>query len=423
LIGAATACSFAQGFSMDLTVSIFVLSYFVIALGKVPGLMVDRTGAAVLGAIALIVFEQIGIDEAWASIDVKTVALLFGLMVLSSAFVVSGFYASAASWVALLDVGPKTLLAAFICVSAFLSALLTNDVVVLAMTPLLLAVTIERGLNPTPFLLAFCFASNTGAVGTPIGSPQNMILGEGLHLSFVDFAKVTLGPALLSLPLVWFVVVLLYRKRWILRTTASPIVDEPAAFNSMETGKALAVTLAVVLAFVLTDWPRALVALAAAGFLLMNRKISSTDMLKHVNGDLMLLLFGLFVLNAALAQTGLPVRLLADLRQHGFDLQQPLALFLVTSVLSNIVGNNPAVMLLVPYMSGERNDLSAAAMALGTGFSSNMIIFGSLAGIIVVEEARKRGVTISFREFVRAGLPVALACIALAIGWLWWISR
>jgi Na+/H+ antiporter NhaD/arsenite permease-like protein len=129
---------------MDLTVVIFALT-FAIALGKVPGLMVDRIGAAVLGAIALVVFERIGIEAAWASIDERTVALLFGLMVLSSAFIVSGFYASAAAWVARLDVGPKTLLAAFICVSALLS-------VVLAMTPLLVAVTIERGLNPTPFL-------------------------------------------------------------------------------------------------------------------------------------------------------------------------------------------------------------------------------------------------------------------------------
>lgn len=181
-------------------------------------------------------------------------------------------------------------------------------------------------------------------------------------------------------------------------------------------------TIIVVLAFILTAWPRSLIALAAAGLLLMNRKISSSDMLKHVDGDLMLLLFGLFVLNAALAQTGLPVQLLADLRQHGLDLQQPLVLFFATSALSNIVGNNPAVMLLVPYTSGPRPDLAAAAMALGTGFSSNMIVFGSLAGIIVVEEAGKRGIDISFREFSRAGLPVALACIALAAFWILWLS-
>jgi Na+/H+ antiporter NhaD/arsenite permease-like protein len=407
---------------MDLTVAIFAITYSVIALGKAPGLMVDRTGAALLGAIALIVFERIGIEAAWASIDVRTVALLFGLMIVSSAFIVSGFYGWSAARVARLDVGPKTLLAVFILVSASLSAFLTNDVVVLAMTPLLLAVTLERGLNPAPFLLAFCFAANTGAAGTPIGSPQNMILAEGLRLSFTGFARVTLTPALLSLPAVWLILALGYRKRWFLRAHPS-VTGKPEALNRAETGKALIAAFAVVCAFVFTDWPRALVAMGAAGFLLMNRKISSADLLKHADGDLMLLLFGLFVLNAALAQTGLPLRLLAGLREHGVDLQEPLVLFFVTSALSNIVGNNPAVMLLLPYTSGARPELTAAAMALGTGFSCNMIIFGSLAGIIVVEEARKRGVEISFREFSRSGLPIAGACFALASAWLWWISR
>jgi Na+/H+ antiporter NhaD/arsenite permease-like protein len=404
---------------MNLTLAIFTLTYFAIAIGKIPGLRVDRTGAAVLGAIALIVSERIGIEAAWTAVDVKTVALLFGLMILSSAFIVSGFYAFAAARVASLEVGPKTLLAAFIAVSATLSAVLTNDVVVLAMTPLLMAVTLARGLNPTPFLLAFCFASNTGAVGTPIGSPQNMILAEGFGLSFMTFVKAALLPALLSLPLVWAVIAFLYRGRWVLRPALAAPPPGPTDLNRLETAKAAVTALAVVLAFVLTDWPRALVALAAAGVLLMNRKISSGDILKHVDGDLMLLLFGLFVLNAALGQTGLPARLLEYLRDHGFNLQQPMVLFFVTSALSNIVGNNPAVMLLVPYTSGPQPELAAAAMALGTGFSSNMILFGSLAGIIVVEEAGKRGVVISFREFFRAGLPTSLACIALATWWLW----
>lgn len=407
---------------MNLTVAIFAITYSVIALGKAPGLMVDRTGAALLGAIALIVFERIGIEAAWASIDVRTVALLFGLMIVSSAFIVSGFYDWAAARAARLDVGPKTLLAVFILVSASLSAFLTNDVVVLAMTPLLLAVTLERGFNPAPFLLAFCFAANTGAAGTAIGSPQNMILAEGLRLSFTSFAKATLSPAILSLPIVWLVLAFAYRGRWFLRG-ALPAATGPAPLNRLETGKALATTAAVVCAFVFTDWPRSLVAMGAAGFLLMNRKISSADLLKHADGDLMLLLFGLFVLNAALAQTGLPPRLLASLREHGVDLQEPLVLFFVTSALSNIVGNNPAVMLLLPYTSGTRPELTASAMALGTGFSCNMIIFGSLAGIIVVEEARKRGVEISFREFSRSGLPIAGACFALASAWLWQIGH
>ena len=106
------------------------------------------------------------------------------------------------------------LLAILVAVAGLLSAVLTNDVVVVAMTPLLVAVTLSRGLNPVPFLLAFCFAANTGSAGTIIGSPQNMIAAQGLGLSFTGFLRVAALPALVSLPLVWGVTALLYRNRW-----------------------------------------------------------------------------------------------------------------------------------------------------------------------------------------------------------------
>jgi Na+/H+ antiporter NhaD/arsenite permease-like protein len=142
-------------------------------------------------------------------------------------------------------------------------------------------------------------------------------------------------------------------------------------------------------------------------------------MLKHVDGNLLLLIMGLFVVNAAFAATGMPQTILEHMRNAGINLNNPLALFIVGGALSNIVGNNPAVMLLVPYLHpGAGGDALGAALALGTGFSSNMIIFGSLAGIIVVEQAKACGIKISFGEFARAGIPVMLASMLLAAGWI-----
>jgi Na+/H+ antiporter NhaD/arsenite permease-like protein len=133
---------------------------------------------------------------------------------------------------------------------------------------------------------------------------------------------------------------------------------------------------------------------------------------------------GLFVVNAALAATGLPGQVLASLKSAGLDLNNPLTLLLVGSVLSNIVGNNPTVMLLLPYLNPSvHRDALGAALALGTGFSSSLVIFGGLAGIIVVEQAAAHGLTISFKEFSRAGVPVAVACMALAAAWIWFLAR
>ncbi len=407
---------------MDLTVLIFLLTYLAIAMGQVPFFRVDRTGAAVLGTIALIATDRIGLKEAWDSVDFQTVALLFGLMVVSSAFVVSGFYDWAAVRMASLKVGPRALLAVFIAVSGGLSSVLTNDVVAVAMTPLLVQITLSRGLNPVPFLLGFCFAANTVSSGTLIGSPQNMIIAGGLHLSFPAFLKIALAPSLLTMPIVWAVISFLYRGRWQLEgraaAPAAPAAPGAVAFDKLETAKAGLVTLALVAAFMFTGWPHAIVALTAAGILLLNRRIESKDFMKHVDGDLLLLLFALFVINAALAKTGLPADLIEDLAAAGFDLNAPLTMFLTLAAISDLVGNNPAVMLVMPYVHPTNPEALGAAMALGSGFSSNFVVFGSLAGIIVVQAAGQHGIRIPFSEFTRAGAATTVLCLGLAAAWI-----
>jgi Na+/H+ antiporter NhaD/arsenite permease-like protein len=409
---------------MHLTLLVFLVVYFAMGFGKVPGFKVDRTGAAVIGAVAMLAVGSIGPQAAWNAIDYKTVGLLFGLMVISGAFAVSGFYAWAARKVATLRASPAALLAVFVAVSGVLSSLLTNDVVVVAMTPLLVSITLARGLNPIPFLLAFCFAANAGSVGTLIGSPQNMIAAQALDVSFVELLKVAGLPALLSLPIVWGVIAFLFRGKWTLAQPSAPVQAQAAAprLDLLETIKASVVMLATVVIFVMDIWPQEIVALTAAGILLINRTIASNDVLKEVDGNLLLLIMGLFIVNAAMATTGLPQALLADLKHMGVDLNEPLALYLTSAALSNIVGNNPTVMLLVPYLqAGANSDALCAALALGTGFSSNMVIFGSLAGIVVVEQSKACGVNISFMDFAKAGLPVATLCIALAAFWIYWL--
>lgn len=411
---------------MNVTLLIFILVYIAMGFGKLPGFKIDRTGAAVVGALAMMALGSISAQAAWQAMDYKTLGLLFGLMVISGAFAVSGFYAWTAQKVASLPISPAKLLAVFVLVSGVLSSILTNDVVVVAMTPLLVSITLARGLNPIPFLLAFCFAANAGSVGTLIGSPQNMIAAQALDVSFVELLKLAGVPALVSLVIVWAVVAWLYRGRWSLPqqagSTPAAAQTTPVALDVLETLKATLVMVVTVVLFVLDVWPQEIVALGAAGILLINRSIASSDVLKEVDGNLLLLIMGLFVVNAAMAATGLPQQLLGDLKHMGVNLDAPLSLFWTSAVLSNIVGNNPAVMLLVPYLqAGANSDALCAALALGTGFSSNMVIFGSLAGIVVVEQAKASGVNISFMDFAKAGLPVALICLLLSALWIAWL--
>ncbi|QYY34480.1 SLC13 family permease [Ruficoccus sp. ZRK36] len=405
----------------DATLVVFLLVYVAMGFGTLPGFKLDRTGAAIVGALAMLSIGAISPQASWDAIDYRTIGMLFGLMVVSSAFAVAGFYDWTVHKVAALPVSPPVLLAVLIAVGGGLSALLTNDVIVVAMTPLLVSLTLARGLNPVPFLLAFCFAANAGSAGTLIGSPQNMIAAQGLGLSFNGFLKVAGLPALLSLPLIWGILAFMYRNRWAAPKSADapPPEEVLQPLDKIETAKAGIIATVVIVAFIFSSWPRELIALAGAGTLLISRRTSSKDMLRHVDGNLLLLIMGLFVVNQAFSNTGLPQEILAGLDKSGIDLNHPLSLFCVGGVLSNIVGNNPTVMLLTPYLHpGAGADALGAALALSTGFSSNMIIFGSLAGIIVVEQAAACGIKIGFGEFAKAGLPVSLASLAMAAGWI-----
>jgi Na+/H+ antiporter NhaD/arsenite permease-like protein len=198
----------------------------------------------------------------------------------------------------------------------------------------------------------------------------------------------------------------------------------PAALDHAGTLKAIVVTVLVIIAFVITDLSHALIALAGASLLLISRRIASRDLLGKTDGNLLLLLMGLFVVNAAMVSTGIPQQLLGSMRNFGLDLHDPVSLLAVVAVFSNIVGNNPAVMLIDPFMNGaEHAEVLGAAIALGTGFSSNAFIFTSLAGIIVAEKGREQGVRIPFGEFAKAGIPIALLSLTLAVAWVALLGR
>ena len=419
---------------MDVTLAIFILVYICMGVGHLPDFRLDRTGAALVGAMLLIVLGRITPAAAWGAIDYNAIGLLFGLMVVAASFGAAGFYGWVAQVTGAARVGPQALLAILIAVSGVLSALLTNDVVAVAMTPVLTRVCLARRLNPVPFLLGLCFAAKVGSVATIIGAPKNMIAAETLNLSFTGYMAVAALPAVAGLPVVWLVLVALYRRRWTLASTPSQAASKdaadaanvdtaPAALDLGETAKATIVTIAIIIAFVVTDLPHMTIALCGASVILVSRRVASKRLLGSVDGSLLLLIIGLYVVNAALVATGLPERMIAQLRMAGFDLHSPMHMLVAMSVLSNIVGSNPAVMLAAPFLKGAAHpEVLGAAIVLGAGFSSAAVIFGSLAGIIIVEEASRRGIKIGFMEFSIAGVPTALLCLLLAAGWIYYLN-
>ena len=402
-------------------VVIFVIVYLGMLLGGLPFLQLDRTGVALLGAIALVATGDLTPEQAARSIHLPTLLLLFSFMVISAQMRLGGFYTWVTLRIAALPLGPGAWLAALIVVVGVLSAVFSNDVVCLAIAPVLAGACRRRRLDPVPYLLGLACASNIGSAATLIGNPQNMLIGSVLQLPFAGYFLEAIVPVTLGLAALWAVL------WWQLRDagptagateTAAPMnerVEDHVPFDRWQTTKGLAVAATLVLAFLFTDWPREVAALAGAGVLLMSRRLHSTHMLGLVDWELLILFIGLFVVNHALEHTGVTAQAMQALATYGMPLSEPAPLFAAALVLSNIVSNVPAVMLLLPAAT---EPLAGPLLALVSTLAGNLLIVGSIANIIVVDAARRNGIVIDWKRHARTGVPVTLLTLAITAGWL-----
>ena len=396
---------------------IFLIVYLGMILGGLPFLRLDRTGVALLGAIALISINALSLEQAVASVHLPTMALLFAFMVVSAQMRLGGFYDWVTQKLAGMALSPASLLGVLIGVSAALSAVFSNDIVCLAMAPLLVDACRRRQLAPVPYLLALACAANIGSAATLIGNPQNMLIGQTMRLSFDGYFLDAIIPVALGLVASWVLIVHQTRGRWQEADEAAGAagVSELQAgsmpFDAWQTTKGLLVAGALLVAFLVAPWPREHMALIGAGILLMSRQLRSRNMLGLVDWELLVLFMSLFVVNAAFQRTGFTEHAIAWLASLGVRLDQPGALFAATFVLSNLVSNVPAVMLLMPVV---HHPLGGVMLALVSTLAGNLLIVGSIANIIVVDAAGRRGIVIDWRRHARVGVPVTLMTLAVS---------
>ena len=415
-------------------VAVFGVVYLGMFLGGLPRVKLDRSGVALLGAIATIALTGMPMEEAARSVDLPTVVLLFAFMVVSAQMRLGGFYTAVTQHVGELPLSRAGLLAALIVVAGALSAVFSNDIICLAMTPVVARLCLKRGLDPLPFLIGQACAANIGSAATLIGNPQNMLIGSVLKLPFGEYARVALVPVLASLALLWLWLAFGSGARQAAAAvparpepTAAAVAPEDSAppFDRFQTARGLTVALVLMAVFLFTDLPRDEAALIGAGVLLLSRRLHSAHVMGFVDWQLLLLFIGLFVVNHAFQGTGLAAEGVAWLSGHGVHVNQPGPLLVLGAVLSNLVSNVPAVMLLLPHL-GEPGAGGAGAhsagmlLALASTFAGNLLLVGSIANLIVVDLAEKAGIRIDWRQHARTGIPVTLGSLALLWGWTSW---
>jgi Na+/H+ antiporter NhaD/arsenite permease-like protein len=398
-----------------LVLAVFCGVYLGMALGRWPALALDRTGIALCGAIALLFLDETTGASA-AGIDTGTLAVLFGLMVLSAQFAASGLYEWCAARLAAAAASPAAILALTVAVTGGLSSLLANDIVVFAMTPILCQGLVRSGRDPRPYLLGHAGAANVGSAATLVGNPQNILIGEHGGLDFWHYLAFAGPISILGLVVVFLVVWAIWRRE--LQAVGAPQsapAREPMLDRALLWKGVLAA--AVLLALYTTDLPRWQSTLLVAGALLVSRRLSTREMLGSVDWHLLVLFGGLFVVTAAVSTTSFAAEALAALQAAGLDLEHPLLLGGVALAGSNTVGNVPLVILLLSALPGL-SEPALYALALLSTFAGNLLLIGSLANIIVAERARGEGVVLSFGDHLRSGVPMTLVTVALAYGWI-----
>ena len=396
-------------------VAIFIATYVVLAIGKVPIYRIDRAGAALLGASLMVAAGVLTTDEAYAAFNFDTIILLLGMMIVVANLRVSGFFRLLNYWVVRHVRRPIGLLAAIVFVCGGLSAVLVNDTVCLVMAPLVLEVVLRLKRNPIPYLLAIAMASNIGSMATITGNPQNMIVGTFSHIPFGVFAA-TLAPiSAMGLVLVLALLALVYGREFVTAEQFNVETKLPRYHGPLVVKTILVVAVMIVLFFL--GQPVAKVAIAGGAILLFTRRVNPGKIYREVDWPLLVMFAGLFVVIAGFEKAVFTPQTAASIGR--LQLDSTLVLAGVTAVLSNLVSNVPAVLLLKPLVPNLADPQRAwLVIAMASTLAGNFTVVGSVANLIVASRAANRGIVLGFWTYFKVGAPLTLVTLALGLLWL-----
>ena len=392
-----------------MAVTIFLATYFVLGVGRIPGLRIDRTGAAIIGASLMIAANILTLDEAYRAINLDTIILLFGMMIVVANLRLSGFFAVVSEWVVEHTHSPLALLCAVVLVAGVFSAFFVNDTMCLVLTPLVIEITRSLRRNPVPYLLAVAMASNIGSVATITGNPQNMLIGSFSGIGYRDFAASLAPVGAIGLALTAAILYLRYPDEF-RHFEREQIAHRPVRVNRGLLWKSVLVAVGMILFFFL-GWPVPKVAIVAGALLLITRRVKPEKVYAHVDWGLLVMFAGLFIVVAGFEKSSLEHDLVRF--ATGVHLENSFVLSALSTALSNIVSNVPAVLMMKPFISHLADPVRGwMVLAMSSTFAGNLTLVGSVANLIVVQRARGE-VEIGFWEYTRTGALLTVLTIVI----------
>jgi Na+/H+ antiporter NhaD/arsenite permease-like protein len=406
---------------------IFILTYVLVALGENSSRKLDRPTATLLGAVLMVATGALSRAEARAAIDLSTLALLFGMMVLLTILMQSGF----PTWFAIKTLSfcrtPQSLLALVVFSAGPAAALMLNDTVCLLGTPLLLHLTTQARIPATPFLLALATSANIGSVMTLTGNPQNMIIAHASGWSWAGFALRLVPIGFVCLGANWLLLALLFRSSLAkVRFQQSAAQPPDLQVQKSLAAKSLAVFGGLILSF-LYGVPMDFAALAAAVALLLWSNHPPREALTRVDWTLLLFFAGLFVVVQGFYKAdSYLLRALEgylSLAEVHLGLAAVMQISAVSLLGSNLFSNVPFVLIVAPWINRlSHPQFLWLLLALTSTFAGNLTLFGSLANVIVAQGAQKQA-PLKFSDFLKVGIPISLCTTAIGVVllWLFWL--
>jgi Na+/H+ antiporter NhaD/arsenite permease-like protein len=428
---------------MIVALVIFLTTYVLISVRRFGKLNLERPAVALFGAALMVLFGVVAADQAFASIQLDILGLLLGMMIIVVSLELCGFF----TWVSVKMIRASKnqfqFLILVMLVTALLSALILNDTVVLLLTPIVIRACRLIKANPVPFLVAEAIAANIGSVATPVGNPQNALIATQSHITFAEFTGKLLPVTILCLVVAMVLVWLVFRKelvdgcdrkgRYWFCERSRPIDAEKAILEidpqpvHRSIYLVLGALVLVFIGFVLSPYiglPLAMVAFIGGAFVLMflpffNRSVQPIEVLRKVDWTLLLFFVGLFVVLKGVETSGLLATMMDAFQANsGSGLTSIPGLTAFCAILSNLISNVPAVMLLSPFVASVGSNNLWLALVTSSTLAGNATILGAAANVIVVETGNKMGVEVSLWQFMKAGLPITVITLLLSVVFL-----
>ena len=408
---------------------IIAVAVFLIVILLIISERVHRTAAAMAGAMVLILTGVMSADKALSYIDFNTIGVLVGMMIFVAIVRRSGMFEYIAVRAAKAVHGdPWKIMVAFTLITAVLSAILDNVTTVLLVGPMSIAIARMLKIDPVPFLMGQILASNMGGTATLIGDPPNIMIGSAAHLSFMDFLENTGFAVLFILAVLILLMKIVYEKKIEMGTVDTSAIEKldpsKSITNRALMRKGIIVLICVIVGFMFHDKlgiESSVIALTAAAVMLIIGREDVNEAIQDVEWTTILFFMSLFVVVGGLTETGIIKELASKIinATDGHPMVTMLVLLWASALLSSILDNIPFVATLIPLilaMQADGMDVTSFwwAISLGACLGGNGTMIGASANVVLSDISTKHGYPITFKSYLKVGMPFMLLSIVIS---------